>query len=311
MKDYTITLNDNEERKKKKDKFILKYKIKEEKDKKKKIIIYYANGNQERMDYSRDFEKALLHLMKNQVKEYETTMIKYEEEYRKKVKSLNLENRLGLLAISIIAIIGMMGTVGTSVFLLSMITPSFLLGMLLFETLEVIKQKGVINNFYKMQLFLENEDKINNNISNYDNKYIEKVRNILDKMIVSISEGKKGVTINSLDKINLKELEKIVNNVKMKDTVDMSMKVYEKKKRIVLEKGKEIERQVREQKRRTFEDLLTIEDIARMREVDNLNYQYRINDENKSSFINVRDRYSSSVDVNLLDRNIKKRVKKK
>lgn len=115
-------------------------------------------------------------------------------------------------------------------------------------------------------------------------------------------DKKRQITVNSIDKISLKELEKIINNINLKELEEE----YEKKKIFVLEKGKEIERQVKEQKRRSFEDLLTIEDVARLREIDELNYQYRINDKNELTFINVCDKYSG-YDIN----DVKKRVRRR
>ena len=58
---------------------------------------------------------------------------------------------------------------------------------------------------------------------------------------------------------------------------------YNKELNLHLEKGKEIERQVIEEKRRTFESLLTIEDVARLRGRDVLNYQYGCSNELSST----------------------------
>lgn len=314
MKDYTLTIKDKEERKKQQRKFILGYKVKENKIGKKIMVIHYADGNvASHMEYSREVERAVLYLMECQIKKYEPRMQEYEMEYKDKLESANFEYKIGALSVCIIA-----GIIGLNVLNISMIMFSYLLAIFMFlvgdltlDIFSLVKEKMIINDFNKAYLFTLNKEKINKNMLDKDNKFIREISDILDKICIEISDGKKEITINSLDEISLKKLEKVVKNVKLKETFEVIEQAYAKKKEITLSKGKEIEKQVLEERRRPFEALLTIEDVARLRSVDELNYQYRLNDENKSSFINVRDRYSSSFDLDTLERQSKRRVRRR
>lgn len=268
MKDYTLTIDNNDDREQFQKKFILKYEVKENKNGQQQIVVYYADGREEYVDLIN--ESKILLLMECQVNDYKVKMQNYEMEYRSKINLLNLENRLGILLIGIIVIMGMMsiGTASLSVLLLSSVVPIFLFGSLVVDIVNIIKQKKLVDDFNKMMLFVENKDKINKHIIDRDNKFINEIRNILEKVCVDKENGKRRITINSIDKISLKKLENIVKNVKLKETFETIKWGYTKKKEIVIEKGKEIEQQVLEERRKPFESLLTIEDVARLRSMN-------------------------------------------
>jgi len=288
MKNYTLAIKDIEERKKQQRKFILKYQVKENKDGDRQMVIYYANGCESHIDYSKSFEAVILHLMECQVKEYELGMKKYEQEYKSKLNSLNLENRLGVLVVSVIVIIGMIITINYGMLLLILIISTFLLGGLVNDILKLINKKRIINDFNKMKLFIQNKEKVNKNIFDRDNKFINEISDIFSKIL----NDQREITINSLDKISLKKLEKIVKNVELKENFEAIEQECVKMREVILAKEGQFESQVREESRKPCESLLTIEDVARLRSVDELNYQYRLYDENKSSFINEYERYS-------------------
>jgi len=139
-----------------------------------------------------------------------------------------------------------------------------------------------------MKLFIQNKEKVNKNIFDRDNKFINEISDIFSKIL----NDQREITINSLDKISLKKLEKIVKNVELKENFEAIEQECVKMREVILAKEGQFESQVREESRKPCESLLTIEDVARLRSVDELNYQYRLYDENKSSFINEYERYS-------------------
>lgn len=173
MKDYTVLIENKEERKRERDKFILGYDLKEKNDGQKGIIVYCASGRE--LHVPESTEECVLLLMNCQIKKYSQLMDAFEIKYLEKKSLINVEHRIGIFVVSLVMSLGMMSSIGVSPLLIGF--PIMILGLLVADLPKLIEDKMFIDNYKKMLMFVENEEKIKKNINDKDNKFIKRLVN--------------------------------------------------------------------------------------------------------------------------------------
>jgi len=200
MKDYTIMIPLGDECGDQKENFILRYNINEKDN---LIEVYYANHHMETIAYSVDNELELLKKMKQQVIDYRDFIINAE-----KIKKEEEEEKRKI----VIMLTGMMILGWGFVFSDYIKNKNFILSYTVLRTIisgiavhNQVRDKMLFDDFNKNLLFLENEDIINE-------------RKICEK-------GEKQITINSIDKMSLKRLRKILeDNLVFENSEDIKLK---------------------------------------------------------------------------------------
>ena len=198
MKDYTLNKKDEK-------KFILNYKIK-----KNKIFIKLASGERYEIPYNEENEEKILNMMKNQVTDNlsvdRTVVTNYALSLGFAVGTIVLAILLGIKSIpqfvitkSAESLIGAIPTIACTI--LSSISAFF-----------AIENKLIINDYKKNKLYLEREEEINNQVKN--NKNILSNVSVNTKNIVyKAKEDDKVFNINKMDKVSLKDLKQILENI--------------------------------------------------------------------------------------------------
>ena len=198
MKDYTLNKKDEK-------KFILNYKIK-----KNKIFIKLASGERYEIPYNEENEEKILNMMKNQVTDNlsvdRTVVTNYALSLGFAVGTIVLAILLGIKSIpqfvitkSAESLISAIPTIACTI--LSSISAFF-----------AIENKLIINDYKKNKLYLEREEEINNQVKN--NKNILSNVSVNTKNIVyKAKEDDKVFNINKMDKVSLKDLKQILENI--------------------------------------------------------------------------------------------------
>ena len=204
MKDYlkfTNLTNKDELRKK----FILKYEIQSDGNDK-KIVVYFANGNRHIVAYTSANEKQILHKMKQQIKEYAENIKEAPENIIELRKDAIKFSALSLIASILFFVIGQ-APAGVYLVLFSVVS-------FLFSIPYIIYKKYYIKDFEKNAMFLQNEEFINKMINSKEREDIFYNVNINTLNACYQESGKKGISINSIDKLNLYELKHLLEVIK-------------------------------------------------------------------------------------------------
>lgn len=211
MHDYTFGINDDQKQDEARNKFILKYKIKYHNNKK-KIIVYLANHKKLVFDYTKELEQGILNAMKENVYNYKEIMDKVPNKEKEQLGTMLFI--FGALWI----IISLISTITSGYIKDTSIMSLFFSSMLTTVGLKYNKnQTKRYEDFKKNMLFLENEARINQSVLENTNT----LKNIISKKshnkIVMKPDGNKGFTINSIDKMSLNELKRMIELIKLQD----------------------------------------------------------------------------------------------
>lgn len=211
MHDYTFGINDDQKQDEARNKFILKYKIKYHNNKK-KIIVYLANHKKVVFDYTKELEQGILNAMKENVYNYKEIMDKVPNKEKEQLGTMLFI--FGALWI----IISLISTITSGYIKDTSIMSLFFSSMLTTVGLKYNKnQTKRYKDFKKNMLFLENEARINQSVLENTNT----LKNIISKKshnkIVMKPDGNKGFTINSIDKMSLNELKRMIELIKLQD----------------------------------------------------------------------------------------------
>ena len=209
MKDYTLT-------KKEKNDFIKKYRIKND-----RIIIYLATGKRYHIPYTKESEQKVLEKMRNQV-------IKND----KIEKQVLFDYRLGIVLTIFFATITMtcifpilphfIGVLATRPLLVKFLV--FINLMLTIGSIITTSDtKEILDDYRKNKLYLENEEKINNQVKD-NKKVLSNVSVETKNMVDNNQENKKVFDINKMDKVSLKDLKQILENIKHNKEFDFDYK---------------------------------------------------------------------------------------
>ena len=207
-----LNLKNSDEIKKK---FILKYEISD-----KEIIIFFADNTKYKVEYTNDNEIKILKRMKEQIKQYKQI---FDEQFiNNRIKHFDEFVYLLLVVLFFGFSLFMIGH-GEIIANIIGLTLTFL-GVIVLggKCLMNIFNKKVIDDYKKTILFLENEVFINQKINSRDceNIFSNVNDNIKDACPVK-SNGKIEVTINTIDKLSLRELKLLLENIK-KETYIMN-----------------------------------------------------------------------------------------
>lgn len=219
MDDYTTEILDKLKRKEESSNFILKYEIvdKNKLNKNKdKIIVYLANGKKVVFNYTNEIEQNILDTMKKQVINYKK-IIEVNEKKKIEKDALIYSFLVSSLVMILTGLISYKIT-NNIVHFINMLIPSITLAC----SGLIYKQKYVnkYNDFKKNMLFIENEEKINQKVLENSNVLTNVIsKKNYDKMVIK-PDGKKGYTINSIDKMKLKELKNMLELIKLEDELN-------------------------------------------------------------------------------------------
>lgn len=226
MDNYTLDIIDKERRKKESNNFILKYEITTKNklnNTKEKIILYLANGKKITFNYTKELEQNILDSMKKKVLDYKLFM---ENAQKRKIEKDALVWSFNTTSITMIASGLLISIILSNIApLIIMLIPSALLSIsgLIYKQRYTNRYKD----FKKNILFIENEEKINQKAlenSHIFNNVINKKTH--DKMVVK-PDGKKGYTINSIDKMQLKELKNMLELIKLEEQLSKKDNIKE------------------------------------------------------------------------------------
>ena len=212
MKDYIKDISSlyisKEERQKIASEFILRYKVLDDK----KIIVYYANGNKVTYDYSKEVEVSILNSMKENFQKY---LELFRNSYHDHVSQETLYDSItfGGACITAVPLIQRLfsNVVQEPSSPVTFVTiGGTVISFSLFEKIMFMKR---YQDFAKTLLYLQKEEDINfhlgYNLNFVNNTMSKKLHNYL----VTKPDGKKGYTINSIDKINLSELNGLLTTI--------------------------------------------------------------------------------------------------
>ena len=186
--------------------FILNYKIK-----KNKIIIKLASGERYEIPYNEENEEKILNMMKNQVTDNlsvdRTVVTNYALSLGFAVGTIVLAILLGIKSIPQFVI-----TKSAASFISAIPTIACTLLSAL-SALFAIENKSIINDYKKNKLYLEREEEINSKVKNNKN-ILSNVSVNTKNMVYKAKEDDKVFDINKLDKVSLKDLKQILENIK-------------------------------------------------------------------------------------------------
>lgn len=206
MKDYIQDISSmyisKEIRKKIASEFILKYKITNTSNP--KIVVYYANGKKITYDNSKELERTILNTMKEKFLMY---VDQFQNCYHVHVSREVLYDSVavGGVCITAVPLVHKLfsNIVEDPVSPVTFITLGTIITSL--SLIEKIMYMKRYQDFAKTLLYLQKEDDINFHLGSNSNF----INNIMSKKfhnyLVTKPDGKKGYTINSIDKMNLKE----------------------------------------------------------------------------------------------------------
>lgn len=189
MKDYTLTVEES-------NLFIKNYKIVND-----KIIINLGNGKKTRIDYSIENERNILNKMYRQTINTDIVEEKTKKLFPDCIRKMVAYGMIAMLGAILIEvdfwgmIIGMFTT--------CLFGGLFLYNAINFIKLEIIKHDIKKTNFYKSNNYLLNEEL--NRSSALENVSLR------TKNIINSNNNK--ITINSIDKMSLKDLKMIKSNI--------------------------------------------------------------------------------------------------
>lgn len=214
MKDYIKDIPSmyisNEERKKIASEFVLKYKITNGNNP--KIIVYYANGQKVTYDYSEELEESLLTTMKENIQRYANQFSVCYRDHASQ-EALYDSCTFGGACITAVPLVHKLfsNIVEESVSPAPFITLGMaIVSFSLFEKIMFMKR---YQDFAKTLLYLQKEEDINFHLG-YNLNFVNNTMNKeLHNYLVTKPDGKKGYTINSIDKMSLAKLKKLLTDI--------------------------------------------------------------------------------------------------
>lgn len=194
MRDYSLNIEGSKT-------FILKYEINDN-----KITVYFANGEEHIIPYSKENEKKLLEKMKEQV--LNSGAFKCNQEKKLSKSKSILAYSIGLLLGDIICSIFM-----PALPLFQHIIIAFILsGFSIFNIVYIFKLEKDLRDIRKNKNFIELEEKLNQfERQNYNVFY--NINEKTKEKLCSQPDGQPQLTINSVNAISEEELNQIFANV--------------------------------------------------------------------------------------------------
>lgn len=198
MKDYTLKFKDAKS-------FILNYEIKDN-----QIMVNYANGEHYIIPYTNDNEKKILKKMEDQVHDAQNS----DDTLKRKIRIAGI-----WIISSILIIISSFYTIksGHSIsplmenILIAWFT--FNIGFQIFYIKCVTK---ILKDLEKNKILLDNQEKINEMIKENQN-ILTNSNEKIKKMVKSTPEDKPVFTLNSVEKLKLKELKSLLENIQKEE----------------------------------------------------------------------------------------------
>ena len=214
MKDYTKDIPSlyisKEERKKITEELILKYKVTN--DSNPKIIVYYANGKKVTYNYSKELEESLLINMKE-------TFLKYLELfqicYHEHISQEALYDSVAFGGVCLAAVPLIQKLFSSIIEEPSSPIPFITIGGVTssFSMFQKIMYMKRYQDHAKTLLYLQKEEDINFHLGYNLNFVNNTMKKNFYKHLVTKTNGKKGYTINSIDKMSLKELQELLSTI--------------------------------------------------------------------------------------------------
>ena len=205
MKDYSLNLEESK-------KFILNYEIEEAT---KNLIINLASGEKYPVPYTIENEKKILKKMKEQVLNSDKSRIKIEKNIKHNWKYLIFDILMIVFNVFNIKMGCTISPKGSAIF------AAMFMIFTIIRTVYMIESKKTIKDINKQQMFLENEELLNEKIMSNSNILLntnEKTKDIVisnkNDMFYSNKKKKKVFNLNNIDKIKYKEIEKMLENIK-------------------------------------------------------------------------------------------------
>lgn len=235
MNNYTLDIIERKKRKEESSNFILKYEIttKNKLNKNKdKIIIYLANGKKVAFNYSKELEQNILNLMKKKVLDYKK-IIENAEKRRIEKDALVWSFNVTSITMLVSGLISFAITNNIEPLIINLIPSIFLASSGL-----IYKQRYTSrhNDFKKNILFIENEEKINQKVLENSNTFTNIISKKAHDKIVIKPDGKKGYTINSIDKMKLKELRNMLELIKLEEELNKNNINEEEKDKLLVKR---------------------------------------------------------------------------
>ena len=214
MKDYIQDIPSmyisKETRKKIASEFILKYKITN--DTNPRIIVYYANGKKTTYHYSKELEQSILLNMKENFQKYVEL---FQKNYHDHISQEALYDSCAVGGVCIMAVPLLQQLFSNIIEEPSSPIPFVTLGgtAMSYSLLQKIMFMKRYQDFAKTLLFFQNEDNINLHLGynlNFVNNTISKK---LHNYLVTKPDGRRGYTINSIDKMSLAEFQRLLSSI--------------------------------------------------------------------------------------------------
>lgn len=194
MKDYTL---DSEEAVS----FILNYEIKDN-----QIIVNYANGEHYIIPYTNDNEEKILKKMEDQV---------YSAQYYDELSKKILKKSRNWILFCILMII-LLKTNSSFIPLMQNILIGSCTLCIGWKILYIKYIKANINDLEKNKMLLDNQEKLNKMIKENQN-ILTNSNEKIKEMVKSTPEDKPVFTLNSVEKLKLKELKATLENIQREE----------------------------------------------------------------------------------------------
>lgn len=193
MRDYSIDKDEAKE-------FILNYLIMGD-----KLLVYYANGNVEDIDYSVQAEKEVLERMKAQV--LNSKRFSENLNFKFDVFFKLLVNEIMLLILFAVTAFNINMTVIPAV--LSIIVFATIIGLTVYK---MVDYQNLRNDIRKNNLFLDNEDNLNP-VIRYTPEVIRGLDERLKAKVLDSDSDNFSFTFNTVGRMEYKELDQVYKHV--------------------------------------------------------------------------------------------------
>ena len=190
MKDYTLNFEEAVS-------FILNYEIKDN-----QIIVNYANGEHYIIPYTNDNEEKILKKMEDQV---------YSAQYYDKLSKKILKKSRNWILFCILMIILLKTNSSFIPLMQNILIGSYTL-CIGWKILYIKYIKTNINDLEKNKMLLDNQEKLNETVKENQN-ILTNSNEKIKEMVKSTPEDKPVFTLNSVEKLKLKELKAILENI--------------------------------------------------------------------------------------------------
>ena len=181
------------------------------------IIINFASKEKLEVPYTEENEKKIKEKMEAQVRNAGANSIKQKCE-----KYLDDKVWLAILLLILITIafmftIAIISTCGfTNIYTIAMILIDLAVSTGTFYcSHKFYKYESIIRDFEKNELFLKEQNKINENIKGNNPNILANVSQKTKAIVESAEENESAITINDIDSMSLKELNQILANIRI------------------------------------------------------------------------------------------------